>query len=178
MVPAGIFRRFFALFVDQAIFLSLFLLFAFIFFGTVEILLALVGLNLGRQGSWILFYGLFVVISLVIHLLYFALYESSYKKGTPGQRLLGLNVCDLSYEKVSFKMASIRYIIWAVPSLLIEMIRELYAGEPTGIGAFLVLILFGIEIAWIAPIFFTERRQAVYDMLTDVQVVKIPKQQF
>ncbi len=176
MAPAGILRRFFALFVDQAIFLSLFLLFAFIFFGSVEILLALIGLNLSRGGTLILFYGIFVVISLITHWLYFALYESSHKKGTPGQRLLRLNVCDLFYEKVSFKMASIRYIIWAAPSLLIEMMRELYAGDPTGIGAFAILILFGIEIAWILPIFFTKRRQTVYDILTRVQVVKISKQ--
>jgi len=172
MVPAGLFRRCFALFVDQAIFLSLFLLAGFVFFGTVEILLALFGWHLGNQGALVLFYGLFVVLSLVIHWLYFALYESSQKRGTPGQRLLKLNVCDLSYETISFKVASARYGIWLAPSLLIEIVRELYAGDPSGIGSYILFLLFCVEIAWLLPFFFTKRRQTAYDLFTKVVVVK------
>jgi len=174
MKPAGIFRRFFALIVDQGIFFSLFLLCSFIIFGIIELFLAAVGIRLDTLLANTLI-ALFVLFSLVGHWLYFSLYESSRKRGTPGQRLFKLNVSDIHNEQVTFNMASLRYLIWAVPTWLTEITREIYGSSPSTVVGLFLFVLFCVDIIWLVPFFFTERRQTVYDLVSGVQVIKISK---
>ncbi len=88
-----------------------------------------------------------------LELLYFilgwlcqALLESSAWQATPGKKICGLRVTDLSGCKLTFKRASIR--CWA----------QLISGVPCWVGYFMVV--------------FTEKKQALHDIIAGTLVVK------
>lgn len=87
-------------------------------------------------------WGLFLILDWV----YYASFESSARGATPGKRLLGLRVTDMDGLRLSFRRASVRYfskIISTFPLML------------------------GFVMA-----FFTEKHQALHDLLAETVVLK------
>lgn len=78
--------------------------------------------------------------------LYYALFECSTWQATPGKRILGLYVCDMQGRRISFARATGRYLAKIISAMI------LYIG----------FIMAG----------FTERKQALHDMLTDCLVLR------
>jgi uncharacterized RDD family membrane protein YckC len=80
--------------------------------------------------------------------LYFAAFESSRWQATPGKKVLGLRVTDLEGKRLSFIRASGRYFGKIISSLLL------------GLG----FVMAG----------FTEKKQALHDMLASCLVLRDP----
>lgn len=93
------------------------------------------------------FVGAFVLVTLLIGWLYYALSESSSWQGTIGKKLLGLYVTDISGQPVSFGRASGRYFARIVTRLIPLCIGYIMAG-------------------------FTEKKQAVHDMIASCLVLR------
>ena len=85
---------------------------------------------------------------LTVHWLYFALMESSSWQGTLGKRALGIGVADVQGKRVSFGRASGRF----------------FGKLLSGMTFFVGYVLAG----------FTERKQALHDILASCIVVKMP----
>jgi uncharacterized RDD family membrane protein YckC len=90
--------------------------------------------------------GLF---SKLLEWLYFAIMESSRHQGTLGKIALGIKVTDTSGRRISFARATGRYFGKILSNLLL-MIGYIMAG-------------------------FTDRKQALHDMLADCLVIKLPQ---
>ena len=86
-----------------------------------------------------------MVIIVVIYWLYYAIQESSPKQATIGKQAMGLVVTDMNGEKVSFPKASIR---------------------------FLSRFLSGILLIGYIMAFFTEKKQALHDMIAGTLVLQ------
>lgn len=89
--------------------------------------------------------SVFSFVSFIILLLYFALMESSNYQATLGKMILGIKVTDLNGEKISFGRALGRYLAKIISWIII------------GIG----FIMAG----------FTEKKQALHDMIASTLVV-------
>ena len=85
---------------------------------------------------------------LTLQWLYFASMESSSWQGTLGKRALGIGVSDLHGKRVSFGRASVRFI------------GKLLSGATFLVGYVMAA--------------FTEKRQALHDIIADCIVVKMP----
>ena len=81
--------------------------------------------------------------------LYFALMESSSIQATVGKMLIGIVVSDMAGNRISFKRASGRYFA-KIPSWIL-----------LGIGFYMAC--------------FTERKQALHDIMTGCLVIRKPK---
>lgn len=88
----------------------------------------------------------FVLVALVVDWLYYALLESSSWQGTLGKKALGLEVTDLAGRRVSFGRATGRFFGRIISGLIL------------GIG----FIMAG----------FTERKQALHDILAGCLVIR------
>lgn len=93
--------------------------------------------------------GLGNIVGIVIAWLYWAYFESSEKQATPGKMLLGIQVTDLEGQRISFGKASLRYF-GKILSGLICLIGYIMAA-------------------------FTEKKQALHDMLAGCLVVEKPQ---
>jgi uncharacterized RDD family membrane protein YckC len=91
--------------------------------------------------------SLFVLASILIQWLYYAYLESGEKQATWGKQALGLYVTDVAGQRISFGRASGRFFAKVVTGLI-----------PLGIG----YIMAG----------FTERRQALHDMIASCLVLR------
>lgn len=89
--------------------------------------------------------SLFPLVYLIATCLYYALFESSQMQATPGKRALGLKVTDLQGEQISFGRALGRLF-----------------------GHLVSFLTFGVGFAMAV---FTERRQALHDMMAGTLVV-------
>lgn len=90
-----------------------------------------------------------LALILLLHLilwLYFAAFESSRWQATPGKKLLGVMVCDLNGQRISFARATGRYFGKLISQFF--MIGYLMAG-------------------------FTRRKQAFHDMLAGCLVLRM-----
>lgn len=85
-------------------------------------------------------------LGLVGGWLYYALFQSSSWQATPGKRVLGLYVCDMQGRRISFARATARYFSKILSAAI------LYIG----------FIMAG----------FTEKKQALHDMITDCLVLR------
>ncbi len=85
-------------------------------------------------------------VGFIIQWLYFALMECSYRQATLGKMALGIVVTDEQYRRISFARATGRYF-----------------------GKFLSAIILGIGFIMAA---FTEKKQALHDVLADTLVVQ------
>jgi uncharacterized RDD family membrane protein YckC len=92
------------------------------------------------------FIGTSFLFSIVISWLYTALYESSAKQGTLGKQALGIVVTDLNGDRISFARATGRYFASYLSSCILL------------IGYFMAA--------------FTERKQALHDLIASTLVVK------
>lgn len=89
--------------------------------------------------------ALFVPLIALIAILYFALFESSSRRATPGKMIAGIQVTDLSGNRISFVRALGRYFA-KILSALILCIGFLMAA-------------------------FTQRKQALHDMVAGTVVI-------
>jgi len=99
-------------------------------------------LILSLVGGWLIF----VIVSAIAQWLYFAFMESSASRGTLGKMALGLQVIGRDGETINFARASGRYFAKFL-SAMIMMIGYIMAG-------------------------FTQKKQALHDILADTYVVK------
>jgi uncharacterized RDD family membrane protein YckC len=88
------------------------------------------------------------LMSKLMEWLYFAIMESSRHQGTLGKLALGIKVTDTSGRRISFARATGRYF-GKILSGLLMMIGYIMAG-------------------------FTDKKQALHDMLADCLVIKLP----
>jgi uncharacterized RDD family membrane protein YckC len=140
---AGFWLRFVALIIDWFI--------TSIIGGIIGGILGVVlGLSMANSGSAenLAFYAnlLGAGVGLIVSWLYYALTESSNWQATPGKKVLGLRVTDLSGAPIGFGRASGRY--WG----------KLLSG---------LLLLVGYIMAGI-----TEKKQALHDILAGTLVVR------
>ena len=144
---AGFWRRFAAAFIDGII---LWIVVRFVTFGLRDVF------PIAGEESWVgeHFWRTFfislatqVAISFAIGWIYCAGFESSPWQATPGKRLLRVALTDLAGKRLSFARATGRYIAEALSSAL-----------------FLIGYL-------VQP--FTEKRQALHDVLAGTLVVRV-----
>ena len=122
-------------------------------------------------------------------MLFYAFFESSKYKATPGKKIMNLYVATASNMKVSFFRSAYRFILLCIPSIPILIANFLYPAHefwnyhsqtfqnitPTSIDAALVniaatLLSIVLNLVWIIPIFFTKDRKCMHDMLTSTRV--------
>lgn len=104
------------------------------------------GLSENDVLAWLTTFVLSNLAIMVIGWLYFALMESSGRQGTLGKHLLGIRVTGLDGGRISFGRATGRYF-GKILSGMILMVGYLMAG-------------------------FTDRKQALHDMLAGTLVVR------
>ncbi len=144
-VYAGFWLRFVALIID-CVLVGIVLGIPFgILFGAMGI--SMMGRNPGAMigpglGMFLLFEG----FAVLFQWLYFAMMESSSWQGTVGKKALGLMVTDMNGQRISFARATGRFF-GKIISGMILMIGYLMAG-------------------------FTEKKQALHDMLAGCLVVR------
>jgi uncharacterized RDD family membrane protein YckC len=97
-----------------------------------------------------LFLGAFVLVVFVGGWMYNALLESSEWQGTAGKKIVGIKVTDLEGARISFARATGRYFAKFITGMI-----------PLGIG----YIIAG----------FTEKRQAIHDMIVGTLVLRKPQ---
>jgi len=98
------------------------------------------------NGTFVLMEVSVVIFSLTVRWLYFALQESSSAQATLGKRLIGIRVTDLDGQRIGMARATGRFFA-KIPSAMILLIGFIMAG-------------------------FTERKQALHDMIAGTLVVK------
>ncbi|MGB7845061.1 MAG: RDD family protein [Candidatus Acidiferrum sp.] len=89
----------------------------------------------------------FVGVAIILQWLYYAYLESGDKQGTWGKQMLGLYVTDLSGNRIFFGRASGRFFAKMITGLIPFWIGYIMAG-------------------------FTERRQALHDMIASCLVLR------
>lgn len=97
-------------------------------------------------GSIISMYAAIFFISTVINWLYFAIMESSRTQGTVGKLVLKIKVTDYQYQRISFARATGRYFGKYISNFIL-LIGYIMAG-------------------------FTEKKQALHDMIASCYVIK------
>ncbi len=134
---AGFWKRFVAMIVD-AIVLTVVMV-------PITLVLGLGGAMSGSEGVAISANLMLNLISFVLYWAYYAGMESSTMQATLGKRLLGIQVTDLSGERVTFARATGRYFAKII-SALIFMIGYIMAA-------------------------FTEKKQGLHDIIAGTLVV-------
>jgi uncharacterized RDD family membrane protein YckC len=141
---AGFWRRFVAFIVDQIILSIVIVIISFILGFIMGIFFGVIGLD--DATTEVIAGAVVFVFGIVVGWVYYAVPESSIDQATPGKKLLGIIVTDLDGSRISFGRASGRY--WGkLVSGLILMIGYLMAG-------------------------FTEKKQALHDIMANCLVVK------
>lgn len=144
MVYAGFWRRFVAFIIDQLILSVITTIIFFILGFIMGLFFTAIGMDTPTIQT--IASGLGYFFWAVVAWIYYAVSESSPDRATPGKKLIGLVVTDLDGNRISFGRASGRY--WGkILSGLILMIGFLMAG-------------------------FTEKKQALHDMLANCLVLK------
>lgn len=90
--------------------------------------------------------GSMVIFSLIMQWLYFAIMESSANQGTLGKMALGIKVTDMNGDRISFLRATGRFFAKIISGMVL-MIGYIMAA-------------------------FTERNQALHDMMASTLVLK------
>ncbi len=143
-VYAGFWLRFVAVIVDS--FISMAILFVIVLLGGIVVGMALSGGGTSNEAVQFLAGLLWMLLSLIIPWLYFALCEGSSWQATPGKKLLGIRVTDLDGAPISFARASGRH--WA--KLL----------------SYIILYIGFMMAGW------TEKKQGLHDMLANTLVIR------
>lgn len=142
-VYAGFWLRFAALVIDSIVFLPLTLI--------LIIPIAVASPRLSEEdpahvSAFVGMYVFFTLIAVAAVWLYYTLMESSRYQGTLGKKLLGLAVTDLDGNRISFGRANGRFFAKYLSSLILNL-------------GFLMAA-------------FTERRQALHDIITSCLVIR------
>lgn len=165
MTPASRFKRFLAFFIDILIVaIPSFFLYSIYYI---------------RYGTFVLpptFEYAMSAINIVIGLFYFVLFESSSYRATFGKQLFNLYVSDLNDQRITFSRALGRYLLYALPSFITMITNpnngsmfDFKANQYDSYFSFITVIL---VIIWIIPIYFTQARTTIYDMLSSTRVNK------
>lgn len=152
---AGFWLRFLAWLIDGLILSPVVFLFLFLGLGMTGGLAHLMALSQRHGGevdpaAFATFFSMFftfVAAMLVVRWLYFAYLESGEKQATWGKQVLGLYVTDVQGQRISFAHASGRFFAKLVSNLI------------------------PLELGYIMAA-FTERRQALHDMIASTLVLK------
>ena len=153
---AGFWLRFLAWLIDGLILSPVFLLFVFLGLGMTGGLAHLMALSQRHGGgeldpaAFATFFSMFftfLALALLVRWLYSAYLESSEKQATWGKQVLGLYVTDINGQRLSFAHASGRFFAKLVSNLI------------------------PLELGYIMAA-FTERRQALHDMIASTLVLK------
>jgi len=147
LVYAGFWLRFVAYIIDTILLNIVALCFGAIVGFVAGLLISLVDRDALQSGIFVL-QCIVVVIVLVLVWLYFAMMESSVYQATLGKMALGLQVTDRQGNRIGFARASGRFF-GKIVSGMILLIGYMMAG-------------------------WTERKQALHDMLADTLVVRKP----
>ncbi len=142
LVYAGFWLRFCAIFIDGLIFLPLSLISYYLQYLSRSDDFQSPAAKIGL-GLGLMAYGVFLI---VVRWLYFALLESSAWQATLGKKAMGIYVTGLDGNRIGFGRATGRYF-GKIISALILMIGFIMAG-------------------------FTERKQALHDMIAGTLVVR------
>jgi uncharacterized RDD family membrane protein YckC len=176
MQTAGFFRRYFSDVVDGII-VSIFMLVA-IFSGCWMINMPM--FSLSQMGVYI-FVGLGLLYMFAAPL-YSAFFESSKRQSTLGQRLLGVRICSLSYQRISFWHAAWRCVSgWvsiviaaASCALIIQLLAIVCPSEmfvswlrETGMPYFLMIVFL---LTYYIRI-LSQRQQTIRDYLSRTLVI-------
>jgi uncharacterized RDD family membrane protein YckC len=97
--------------------------------------------------AFISLFAMYIAIALAATWLYFAYFESSDWQATPGKRVMSIYVTDMSGQRLTFLHASGRFFSKLITALIPLWIGYIMAG-------------------------FTERRQALHDMIASTLVVR------
>lgn len=119
------------------------------------------------------------VIGTVIAFIYFGLFESSKYQATLGKQLFKIYVSDLQDQKITFARALGRYLLLILPGLLFiftDFNEHSFDFTTNPRASYLNLIGIVLSIVWIIPVFFTQARTTIYDMLSSTRVNKTSKQ--
>jgi uncharacterized RDD family membrane protein YckC len=155
LVYAGFWMRFAAIFIDGIILA----IFGFLFGGVIGFIFGITGL-LGQgemrvvqsdgtiNGAFLTMELIVVGVMLVVRWLYFALQECSSAQATLGKRALGIRVTDMEGRRIGFGRASGRFFGKIISSLIL-CVGYMMAG-------------------------WTERKQALHDMIAGTLVVRNP----
>ena len=123
-------------------------------------------------------FGAYLLWALVVTIaswLYYALLESSERQGTLGKMACGLFVSNLTGERISFGQASGRYWSKVGIALAIGVIFGIIIspfGSESAIGRLLNFTSSLVVIYTYAMVFFTPRKQTLYDQITGTLVWK------
>jgi uncharacterized RDD family membrane protein YckC len=140
---AGFWKRFAAYIIDELVLSALALVLFILVGGMIGISLSISGFKNEVIGPVTIVY--FILIEFFLNWLYFTLMESSSKQATPGKIVLGIVVSDIRGHRVSFARANARFFLKFLSGLLFN-IGYIIAG-------------------------FTERKQALHDLIADTLVV-------
>ena len=146
-VYAGFWRRVLAYLIDWAIVSICASIIAFALVFVLAFYMASVGIDIENenQNVQLLYFALGSFIGLIANWLYYTLFESSSKQGTPGKMAIGIIVTDLNGRKISFGKANGRF--WG----------KIISGIILGIG----FIMAGT----------TQKKQALHDIMAGTLVV-------
>ncbi|HSE83766.1 MAG TPA: RDD family protein [Thermodesulfobacteriota bacterium] len=144
VVYAGFWLRFVAYVIDQIILSIVTVVIVFVLAFVMGLFFTAIGIDVNTIEVIATVMGYF--LGVIVAWIYYAVSESSPDQATPGKKLIGLIVTDLDGNRISFGKASGRY--WGkILSSIILMIGFLMAG-------------------------FTEKKQALHDMLANCLVLK------
>ena len=144
VVYAGFWLRFAAYVIDQIILSIVTVIIVFILGFVMGLFFAAIGMDTPTIRTISAALGYF--FGVIVAWIYYAVSESSPDRATPGKRVIGIIVTDLDGNRISFGRASGRY--WGkMLSSIILMIGFLMAG-------------------------FTEKKQALHDILANCLVLK------
>ncbi len=144
-VYAGFWRRVLAYLIDWAIVSICASIIAFALVFVLAFYMASVGIDIENKNLQLLSFALGSFIGLIANWLYYTLFESSSKQGTPGKMAIGIIVTDLNGRKISFGKANGRF--WG----------KIISGIILGIG----FIMAGT----------TQKKQALHDIMAGTLVV-------
>lgn len=126
---------------------------------------------LSLVGAYLLWGLVFIIASW----LYYALLESSERQGTLGKMACGLFVSNLNGERISFGSASWRYWSKVLVTLAIAIVFGIVSvpfGADSAIGRLLNFAYYLAVLYTYAMVFFTPRKQTLYDQISSTLVWK------
>jgi len=128
-----------------------------------------------------------IIICGIVTFLYFIYFEQSKWQGTIGKKILKIKVTDTSNKRLSLFKASKRFLLFATPALffyfivffiyprclnIIDLHFHLFRLK-IDIPPLCMTLFIGYTICylvWFAPIFFTNERKTIYDMLSKTRL--------
>ncbi len=109
--------------------------------------------------------------------LYFALSESSAHQATPGKRLLGLHVTDLTGKRIGFGRAILRTIVKLIPWEVTHL--SLFLPTPIfmdGQGGFFPGLITAnvLIVVYLAVVVMTAGKRGIHDLVASTLVLRAP----